>query len=145
MLKQRNILRCRLPWVPLHTPFRSEQYRFNVPNNFCSPGYLFERFWPLKVFGLANIKFSNPPSTIGVRAGVEELRWLWERKFAAVAGDMAAFEATPFQSTDYWFHEWLLAGWGMPMWVVLCLICWAALIRTSSTSWAIFVPAYGDK
>jgi hypothetical protein len=28
---------------------------------------------------------------------------------------MPAFEALPFQSTDFWLHEWLLAGWGLPI------------------------------
>jgi hypothetical protein len=41
------------------------------------------------------------------------LKWIWEKEFAAVAGDMPAFEALPFQSTTHWMHEWLLAGWGI--------------------------------
>jgi len=28
---------------------------------------------------------------------------------------MLAFEALPFQSNTHWLHEWLLAGWGMPI------------------------------
>jgi hypothetical protein len=52
---------------------------------------------------------------IGVEAGEEMLRWIWENEFSAVAGDMVAFEAMPFQSADYWLHEWLLAGWGLPI------------------------------
>lgn len=56
-----------------------------------------------------------PPKAIGVKSGAEMLRWLWEKEFAAVAGDMLAFEALPFQSTDYSLHEWLLAGWGLPI------------------------------
>lgn len=52
---------------------------------------------------------------IGVESGEEMLKWIWENQFAAVAGDMIAFEALPFQSKDYWMHEWLLAGWGLPI------------------------------
>ena len=52
---------------------------------------------------------------IGVQAGEEMLRWIWENGFSAVAGDMPAFEAFPFQSTTHWMHEWLLAGWGLPI------------------------------
>ena len=52
---------------------------------------------------------------IGVESGEEMLRWVWESQFAAVAGDMIAFEALPFQSKDFWMHEWLLAGWGLPI------------------------------
>lgn len=43
------------------------------------------------------------------------LKWIWSNQFAAVAGDMIAFEALPFQSKEYWLHEWLLAGWGLPI------------------------------
>jgi hypothetical protein len=50
---------------------------------------------------------------IGVESGEEILKWIWENQF--VAGDMIAFEALPFQSKDHWLHEWLLAGWGLPI------------------------------
>jgi len=52
---------------------------------------------------------------IGVESGEEMLKWIWKNQFAAVAADMMAFEALPFQSKDYWMHEWLLAGWGLPI------------------------------
>ena len=54
-------------------------------------------------------------SAIGVESCREVLEWIWDNQFAAVAGDMAAFEALPFQSKDFWFHEWLLGGWGLPI------------------------------
>lgn len=57
----------------------------------------------------------NPPSAIGLRAGKEELEWVWEKRFAAVATDCPAFEALPFQSQEFWIHEWFLAGWGLPI------------------------------
>jgi hypothetical protein len=56
-----------------------------------------------------------PNAAIGVKACEETLRWLWEKEFAAVAGDQPAFEAVPFQNNEHWLHEWLLAGWGMPI------------------------------
>jgi len=52
---------------------------------------------------------------IGVESCEETLKWIWENEFAAVAGDMIAFEAVPFQSKEFWLHEWLLAGWGLPI------------------------------
>lgn len=55
------------------------------------------------------------PPAIGVESSEETLRWLWETGFAAVAGDMPAFEAWPCQNTQFWLHEWLLAGWGVPI------------------------------
>lgn len=56
-----------------------------------------------------------PPKAIGVESSEETLKWIWENKFSAVAGDAVAFEAHPFQSTTHWLHEWLLAGWGLPI------------------------------
>jgi kynurenine formamidase len=55
------------------------------------------------------------PPVIGVESSEEMLKWIWENSFAAVAGDMPSFEAYPPQSTDFFLHEWLLAGWGLPI------------------------------
>ncbi|PMD25416.1 hypothetical protein NA56DRAFT_686012 [Hyaloscypha hepaticicola] len=62
-----------------------------------------------------NYAANPPPTAIGVKSGEEMVKWIWEKQFAAVAGDMLAFEALPFQSTTHLLHEWLLAGWGMPI------------------------------
>lgn len=56
-----------------------------------------------------------PPPLIGVESSEATLRWIWEQGFSAVAGDMPSFEAWPCQDTDNWLHEWLLAGWGLPI------------------------------
>ena len=55
------------------------------------------------------------PPSIGVESSEELLWWIWECGFVAVAGDMPSFEAWPCQNTKYWMHEWLLAGWGVPI------------------------------
>jgi kynurenine formamidase len=55
------------------------------------------------------------PSVIGVESSEATLRWIWDQGFAAVAGDQPSFEAWPCQNTDFWLHEWLLAGWGLPI------------------------------
>ena len=52
---------------------------------------------------------------VGVESSEEIIRWIWEREFAAVAGDQPAFEAVPFQNDKWHLHQWLLAGWGMPI------------------------------
>ena len=52
---------------------------------------------------------------IGVQSSEDVLRWLWETGFAAVAGDQPAFEAYPFVDVKWQLHQWLLAGWGMPI------------------------------
>jgi hypothetical protein len=61
---------------------------------------------------LAN--YAAPP-VIGVKSSEAILRWIWESGFAAVAGDQPAFEAYPCQDSDFFLHEWLLAGWGLPI------------------------------
>jgi kynurenine formamidase len=56
-----------------------------------------------------------PPPAIGVESSEKTVRWMWEKGFAAVAGDQPSFEAWPCQNTEYLLHEWLLAGWGLPI------------------------------
>ncbi|KAF2666692.1 hypothetical protein BT63DRAFT_376464 [Microthyrium microscopicum] len=55
----------------------------------------------------------------GVESTEEMLKFLWENQFAAVAGDAPAFQMSPVhglgQDDDHCLHEWLLAGWGMPI------------------------------
>ena len=57
----------------------------------------------------------RPPPAMGIESSEETLRWLWDEGFAAVAGDQPSMEAWPCQNQDFWLHEWLLAGWGMPI------------------------------
>lgn len=45
----------------------------------------------------------------------ELLAFLWDNKLAAVAGDSRSFEVWPCKELDWHLHEWLLAGWGMPI------------------------------
>ena len=63
------------------------------------------------------------PEFMGVEPTEENLQWLWESQFAAVAGDAPAFERSPVgQGKDVndapppvTLHQWLLGGWGMPI------------------------------
>lgn len=55
------------------------------------------------------------PPVIGVESSEAMLRWIWDLQLAAVVGDMPSFEAYPCQNTDWFLHEWLLAGWGIPI------------------------------
>ncbi|OAA65392.1 hypothetical protein SPI_02179 [Niveomyces insectorum RCEF 264] len=52
---------------------------------------------------------------IGVESSMDTLQWIWENKFAAVAGDMPGFEASPSQQVAVSIHQWILAGWGVPI------------------------------
>ncbi len=56
----------------------------------------------------------NPPA-IGLESSEATLRFLWDKRIAAVAGDQPSMEAWPCQNLDFWLHEWLLAGWGLPI------------------------------
>ncbi len=55
------------------------------------------------------------PPVMGVETNEELLRWLWEQEFAAVGGDMLTFEMQPPRDPAFYGHEWLIAGWGMPI------------------------------
>lgn len=60
---------------------------------------------------------TTKPSNIGLQASRELLEFLWEKRIAAVAGDSRSFEAWPCEGADkqWQLHQWLLAGWGMPI------------------------------
>ncbi|KAF2202795.1 hypothetical protein GQ43DRAFT_454883 [Delitschia confertaspora ATCC 74209] len=55
----------------------------------------------------------------GVESSEATLRFLWDNQFAAVAGDAPSFERSPpvgpHADDRFVLHEWLLAGWGMPI------------------------------
>jgi kynurenine formamidase len=53
--------------------------------------------------------------SIGIEPSEKTLRWLWEHSFAAVAGDQPSMEVWPPASEEFFLHEWLLAGWGVPI------------------------------
>lgn len=57
---------------------------------------------------------SSSPQHAGVEATEEVLRWLWNNKFSAVAGDAISWEVYPPKGKLF-LHEYLLAGWGMPI------------------------------
>ncbi|TPX22530.1 hypothetical protein DIZ76_014404 [Coccidioides immitis] len=55
------------------------------------------------------------PEHAGVEATIDMLRWIWDCKFSAVAGDAISWEVYPPQDPELFLHEYLLAGWGMPI------------------------------
>lgn len=58
------------------------------------------------------------PQHAGVEGSMEVLEWLWDGGFAAIAGDAISWEVYPPQG-DVFLHEYLLAGWGMPIGMIL--------------------------
>ncbi|WYZ35856.1 hypothetical protein EsH8_X_000503 [Colletotrichum jinshuiense] len=74
------------------------------------------------------------PDFLGVEPTKDVLQWIWETGFAAVAGDAPSFERAPIAGPhtavggawkgEAWegemqggglLHQWLLAGWGLPI------------------------------
>lgn len=88
-LKQGDILFVRTGWVQGYQRLADEECK-----------------------ALADLK--SPPA-IGLESSEETLRWLWGHHFAAVVGDHPSMEAWPCKDERFWLHEWLLAGWGMPI------------------------------
>ncbi|KIY03201.1 uncharacterized protein Z520_01668 [Fonsecaea multimorphosa CBS 102226] len=58
---------------------------------------------------------ARKPLHAGVEATTDVLRFLWDMKFAAVAGDNLSWESYPSKTPGIFMHEWLLPGWGMPI------------------------------
>ncbi|KIW35346.1 uncharacterized protein PV07_02046 [Cladophialophora immunda] len=69
---------------------------------------------------------TKTPQHAGVEGTEEMLRWLWDTGFSAVASDAISFEVYPAKKTyprgegeaeveGVFMHEYLLAGWGMPI------------------------------
>ncbi|GAB1202340.1 hypothetical protein APSETT445_000952 [Aspergillus pseudonomiae] len=82
----------------------------------------------------------NPsPEHAGVEATTDMLRWLWDSGFAAIASDTISWEVYPPQS-DVFLHEYVLAGWGMPIGELFDL---EALARTCQDlqRWSFFVAS----
>ncbi|KAK7702922.1 hypothetical protein SLS57_011176 [Botryosphaeria dothidea] len=59
------------------------------------------------------------PNFVGLEATRATLRWLWAAGFAAAASDAPSFERGPVMGAHHdpahVLHQWLLAGWGMPI------------------------------
>ncbi|KAL2000242.1 hypothetical protein VTN02DRAFT_3367 [Thermoascus thermophilus] len=82
----------------------------------------------------------NPsPEHAGVEATTDVLRWLWNTGFAAIASDAISWEVYPPQS-DIFLHEYVIAGWGMPIGEMFDL---EALSRTCEElqRWSFFVTS----
>ncbi|OAL03633.1 hypothetical protein IQ06DRAFT_216169 [Phaeosphaeriaceae sp. SRC1lsM3a] len=82
-------------------------------------GYLaqYATMTPNKRKELDDFYETTKPCNIGVEAGEEILNFLWEKQLAAVAGDSRSFESWPCpeEKKKWHLHQWLLAGWGMPI------------------------------
>ncbi|KAE8332288.1 hypothetical protein BDV39DRAFT_200436 [Aspergillus sergii] len=65
---------------------------------------------------------TTPPKTSGVAQDERMLQFLWEKQVAMVGGDAPAWECLPpVPSSNFLYHEVLLAGWGCPIGELLWL------------------------
>ncbi|KAB8225667.1 hypothetical protein BDV33DRAFT_198578 [Aspergillus novoparasiticus] len=82
----------------------------------------------------------NPsPEHAGVEATTDMLRWLWDSGFAAIASDTISWEVYPPQS-DVFLHEYVLAGWGMPIGELFDLEALARICQDLQR-WSFFVAS----
>ncbi|KAH6639625.1 hypothetical protein C7974DRAFT_135664 [Boeremia exigua] len=76
----------------------------------------------------------------GVEATEDVLRWLWNEGFAAVAGDSVSWEVYPPSKPEPVLHEYLLAGWGMPIGEMFDLEGLAEICRKENR-WTFFLTS----
>ncbi|CDK25040.1 unnamed protein product [Kuraishia capsulata CBS 1993] len=58
---------------------------------------------------------NGPYHHCGVEQNEAVARFLWDNHFAAVASDSIGWEVYPTQNPGFHLHEFLLAGWGVPI------------------------------
>jgi kynurenine formamidase len=90
---------------------------------------------------------ANPnPQHAGVEATQDVLRWIWNEGFAAVAGDAISWEVFPANNDKekeedrVFLHEYLLAGWGMPIGEMFDLEALAEICKEEKR-WTFFVTS----
>jgi kynurenine formamidase len=89
---------------------------------------------------------NKSPEHAGVEATQDVLRWIWNNKFAAVAGDAISWEVFPANNKNkkeedkVFLHEYLLAGWGMPIGEMFDLEALAKICQEEQR-WTFFVTS----
>ncbi|KAI7771444.1 hypothetical protein LZL87_010884 [Fusarium oxysporum] len=80
-------------------------------------GYLaqYENMEPAKREYLDKLYRTQKPDNIGLKPSKELLKFLWNTEIAAICGDSRSLEVWPCKDLEWHLHEWLLAGWGMPI------------------------------
>ncbi|OAL04009.1 hypothetical protein IQ06DRAFT_291633 [Phaeosphaeriaceae sp. SRC1lsM3a] len=86
------------------------------------------------------------PRHAGVEATQDVLRWIWDNKFAAVAGDAISWEVFPAnndkenEENKVFLHEYFLAGWGMPIGEMFDLEALSEMCKVEGR-WSFFVTS----
>jgi hypothetical protein len=83
--------------------------------------------WDAEMSTVEKVEYSqsSSPQHAGLEGTEEMLRWIWDTGFSAVAGDAMSFEVYPPKKVHarangedvagLFLHEYLLAGWGLPI------------------------------
>lgn len=91
------------------------------------------------------------PQHAGIEGTEEMLKWIWNEGFSAVAGDAISFEVYPHKASHsrgdgeasvpgLFLHEYLLAGWGMPIGELFDLEALSRLCKEENR-WEFFISA----
>ncbi|ORY77805.1 hypothetical protein BCR37DRAFT_389093 [Protomyces lactucae-debilis] len=83
-----------------------------------------------------------PPQFAGIKQDIKFAEWVYNNKFAAVAGDAPAFESWPGDLSAFGklLHEVFLAGWGMPIGEMFYLERLSELCKQEGR-WSFFVSS----
>ncbi|KAF2998163.1 hypothetical protein E8E13_002909 [Curvularia kusanoi] len=103
----------------------------------------FTREWDTDMTAESKRNYAENPASMqhaGVEATEEVIRWLWDEGFAAVAGDSVAWEVFPPSKPESSLHEYLLAGWGMPIGEMFDLQGLSEMCREEKR-WSFFVTS----
>ncbi|KAK0654278.1 hypothetical protein DIS24_g5392 [Lasiodiplodia hormozganensis] len=80
------------------------------------------------------------PHHAGVEGTMDVLRWLWDSGFTAIAGDAISWEVYPPKPGGIMMHEYILAGWGVPIGEMFDLEELAAMCKQLNR-WTFFVSS----
>ncbi|EKG11826.1 Putative cyclase [Macrophomina phaseolina MS6] len=83
---------------------------------------------------------TSSPCHAGVEGTKDVLRWLWDTGFSAIAGDAISWEVYPPRPGGIMMHEFILAGWGVPIGEMFDLEELAAMCKELNR-WTFFVSS----
>ncbi|KAL0261448.1 hypothetical protein SLS55_002878 [Diplodia seriata] len=83
---------------------------------------------------------NTSPQHAGVEGTTDVLRWLWDSGFSAIAGDAISWEVYPPKPGGIMMHEYILAGWGVPIGEMFDLEELAAMCKQLNR-WTFFVSS----
>lgn len=108
-----------VPLSHIQSVIRDHQISFRPGDILCLRLGFTEAFNALSASEQKALAERPSANFMGLEPCKEILQWLWESQFAAVAADCPSLESSPVESPGkdpgVMLHQWLLAGWGMPI------------------------------